>query len=89
MLKVLTLLIPIYLTGCSIQQVQEEKLRRSTISLSEQLLSENVSDKTQAEPIKNMRLEDYAKYRNANSAQRESRGVLVDNFIRGLSIGGF
>ena len=89
MLKVLTLLIPIYLTGCSIQQVQEEKLRRSTISLSEQLLSENVSNKTQAEPVKNMRLEDYAKYRNADSAQRESRGVLVDNFIRGLSIGDF
>ena len=63
MLKVLTLLIPIYLTGCSIQHVQEEKLRRSTISLSEQLLSENVSNKTQAQPIKNMRLEDYAKYR--------------------------
>ena len=89
MLKVLTLLIPIYLTGCSVQQVQEENLRRSTVSLSEQLLSENVSNKTQAEPIKNMRLEDYAKYRNANSAQRESRGVLVDNFIRGLSIGDF
>ena len=89
MLKVLTLLIPIYLTGCSVQQVQEENLRRSTISLSEQLLSENVSNKAQAETIKNMRLEDYAKYRNANSAQRESRGVLVDNFIRGLSIGGF
>ena len=89
MLKVLTLLIPIYLTGCSVQQVQEGNLRRSTISLSEQLLSENVSNKTQAQPIKNMRLEDYAKYRNVNSAQRESRGVLVDNFIRGLSIGGF
>ena len=89
MLKVLTLLIPIYLTDCSVQQVQEENLRRSTLSLSEQLLSENVSNKTQAEPTKNMRLEDYAKYRNANSAQRESRGVLVDNFIRGLSIGGF
>ena len=89
MLKVLTLLIPFYLTGCSVQQVQEESLRQSTISLSEQLLSENVSNKTQAQPIKNMRLEDYANYRNTNSAQRESRGVLVDNFIRGLSIGGF
>ena len=89
MLKVLTLLIPIYLAGCSVQQVQEENLRRSKISLSEQLLSENVSNKTQAGPIKNMRLEDYAKYRNANSAQRESRGVFVDNFTRGLSIGGF
>ena len=89
MLKVLTLLIPIYLTGCSVQQVQEENLRRSTVSLSEQLLSENVSNKAQAETIKNMRLEDFAKYRNANSAQRESRGVLVDNFIRGLSIDGF
>ena len=89
MLKVLTLLIPICLTGCAAQQVQEEDLRRSTTSLSEQLLRENVSSKTQAQPIKNMRLEGYAKYRNANSAQRESRGVLVDNFIRGLNIGGF
>ena len=89
MLKVLILLIPIYLTGCSVQQVQEENVRQSTISLSEQLLSENVSNKTQAQPIKNMRLEDYANYRNAHSAQREGRGVLVDNFIRGLSIGGF
>ena len=89
MLKVLTLLLPICLTGCSVQQIQEENLQRSTTSLSEQLLRENVSNNTQAQPIENMRLEDYAKYRSANSAQRESRGVLVDNFIRGLSIGGF
>ena len=89
MLKLLTLLLPICLTSCSAQQIQDENLRQSTKSLSEQLLHENVSNGTRAQPIKSMRLEDYAKYRNANSAQRENRGVLVDNFIRGLSIDSF
>ena len=89
MLQLLTLLLLICLTGCSAQQMQEENLRQSTISLSEQLLYENVLNGTRARPTKNMRLEDYAKYRNANSAQRENRGVLVDNFIRGLSVDGF
>ena len=89
MQKAIPLLLMIILTGCSTPQLQDDELRQSTISRSEQLLRGKIPNETRKQPIKKMRLEDYAKYRNANSAQRESRGIFVDNFVRGLGIDGF
>ena len=73
-------------TGCVAVDEKNQGSDKSVISNIEKQLRKPPARKP---PPDNMRLQDYAKYRNGQNAQRQNREVLVDNFIRGLGVDGF
>ena len=73
-------------TGCVAVDEKNQGSEKSVISNIEKQLRKSPARKP---PPDNMRLQDYAKYRNGQNAQRQNREVLVDNFIRGLGVDGF
>ena len=73
-------------TGCVAVDEKNQGSEKSVISNIEKQLRKPPARKP---PPDNMRLQDYAKYRNGQNAQRQNREVLVDNFIRGLGVDGF
>ena len=73
-------------TGCVAVDEKNQDSDKSVISNIERQLRKSPTSK----PVpNNMNLQDYAKYRNGQNAQRQNREVLVDNFIRGLGVEGF
>ena len=79
----------ISLTDCAAPLNKEENTQKPAVTESEKLLQSGALKSRSRAPVKKMRIEEYAKYRNLNSAQRQNREVLVDNFIRGLGVDGF
>ena len=75
----------IFFAGCVAVDEKNQVSDKSVISNIEKQLRKPPADKPAPN---NMRLQDYAKYRNGQDAQRQNREVLVDNFIRGLGIDG-
>ena len=72
-------------TGCVAVDEKNQDSDKSVISNIEKQLRKPPANKPAPN---NMRLQDYAKYRNGQDAQRQNREVLVDNFIRGLGVDG-
>ena len=73
-------------TGCVSVDEKNQDSDKSVISNIEKQLRKSPASK----PVPNsMNLQDYAKYRNGQNAQRQNREVFVDNFIRGLGVDGF
>ena len=85
----LLVVLAISITDCAAPYKQDKNTQKSEMTMTEKLLKNGVLKKANAKPAKNMRIEEYAKYRSLNSAQRQNREVLVDNFIRGLGVDGF
>ena len=83
------MIVIISLADCAAPHKKEENAQKTAVTESEKLLQSGALKNESVEPVKKMRIEEYAKYRNLNSAQRDNREVLVDNFIRGLGIDGF
>ena len=77
------------ITDCAAPYKQDKNTQKSEMTMTERVLNRGVLKNSNAQPAKNMRIEEYAKYRSLNSAQRQNREVLVDNFIRGLGVDGF
>ena len=73
-------------TGCVAVDEKNQDSDKSVISNIERQLRKSPTSKSVPN---NMNLQDYAKYRNGQNAQRQNREVLVDNFIRGLGVEGF
>ena len=73
-------------TGCVAVDEKNQGSDKSVISNIEKQLRKPPARKPAPN---NMRLQDYAKYRNGQNAQRQNREVFVDNFIRGLGVDGF
>ena len=73
-------------TGCAAVDEKDQGSDKSVISNIEQQLRKPPARKRSTT---NMRLQDYAKYRSGQNAQRQNREVFVDNFIRGLGVDGF
>ena len=80
------MIVIISLADCAAPQKKEENAQKPAVTESEKLLQSGALKNGSVELVKTMRIEEYAKYRNLNSAQRQNREVLVDNFIRGLGI---
>ena len=72
-------------TGCVAVDEKNQGSDKSVISNIEKQLRKPPASKPTPN---NMRLQDYAKYRSGQNAQRQNREVLVDNFIRGLGVDG-
>ena len=93
MKKVLTttllLILTISIADCAAPYNQDKNTQKSEMTMTEKVLKSGVLKNSNTQPAKSMRIEEYAKYRNLNSRQRQNREVLVDNFIRGLGIDGF
>tara|TARA_B100000579_G_C22708914_1_gene793550 strand:- start:30 stop:299 length:270 start_codon:yes stop_codon:yes gene_type:complete len=89
MKKVITALKVIFVicfTGCVAVDEKIQSVNKSVFSNTEnQLRKPPISSPAPT----NMKLQDYAIYRNGENAKRENREVLVDNFIRGLGVDGF
>ena len=75
----------IFFAGCVAVDEKNQVSDKSVISNIEKQLRKPPANKPAPS---NMRLQDYAKYRNGQDAQRQNREVLVDNFIRGLGVDG-
>ena len=76
----------IFFAGCVAVDEKNQDSDKSVISNTEKQLRKSPASK----PVpNNMNLQDYAKYRNGQNAQRQNREVFVDNFIRGLGVDGF
>ena len=75
----------IFFAGCVAVDEKNQDSDKSVISNIEKQLRKPPASKP---ATNNMRLQDYAKYRNGQDAQRQNREVLVDNFIRGLGVDG-
>ena len=75
----------IFFAGCVAVDEKNQVSDKSVISNIEKQLRKPPANKPAPS---NMRLQDYAKYRNDQDAQRQNREVLVDNFIRGLGVDG-
>ena len=90
-ITVLKVIFVICFTGCVAVDEENQEIHKSVISNTEkQLRKPSTSKPSTSKPAStNMKLQDYAIYRNGENAQRENREVLVDNFIRGLAIDGF
>ena len=85
-IKALSIIFFISFTGCVAVDEKNQDSDKSVISNIERQLRKSPTSK----PVpNNMNLQDYAKYRNGQNAQRQNREVLVDNFIRGLGVEGF
>ena len=82
----LNLIFFVFATGCVAVDKEDKKSHKSVISNTETQLRKPPAKKPSSN---NMRLQEYAKYRNSVNAQRQNREVFVDNFIRGLNVGGF
>ena len=82
----LNIIFFIFATGCIAVDKEDKKSDNSVISNTETQLRKPPAKKPSSS---NMRLQDYAKYRNSVNAQQQKREVFVDNFIRGLNVGGF
>ena len=85
----LLVVLAISITDCAAPYKQDKNTQKSEITMTEKVLNTGFLKNSNAQPTKNMRIEEYAKYRSLNSAQRQNREVLVDNFIRGLGVDGF
>tara|TARA_Y100000766_G_C18477496_1_gene398309 strand:+ start:253 stop:522 length:270 start_codon:yes stop_codon:yes gene_type:complete len=85
-ITVLKVIFVICFTGCVAVDEKNQEIHKSVISNTEKQLRKPSTSKPAST---NMKLQDYAIYRNGENAQRENREVLVDNFIRGLTIDGF
>ena len=85
----LLVVLAITITDCAAPYKQDKNTQKSEITMTEKVLNTGFLKNSNAQPTKNMRIEEYAKYRSLNSAQRQNREVLVDNFIRGLGVDGF
>lgn len=85
----LLVVLAISITDCAAPYKQDKNTQKSEITMTEKVLNSGFLKNSNAQPTKNMRIEEYAKYRSLNSAQRQNREVLVDNFIRGLGVDGF
>ena len=85
----LLVVLAITITDCAAPYKQDKNTQKSEITMTEKVLNSGFLKNSNAQPTKNMRIEEYAKYRSLNSAQRQNREVLVDNFIRGLGVDGF
>ena len=77
------------ITDCAAPYKQDKNTQKSEMTMTEKVLIRGVLKNSNAQSANNMRIEEYAKYRSLNSAQRQNREVLVDNFIRGLGVDGF
>ena len=75
----------IFFAGCVAVDEKNQDSDKSVISNIEKQLRKPPASKP---AHNNMRLQDYAKYRNGQDTQRQNREVLVDNFIRGLGVDG-
>ena len=73
-------------TGCVAVDEKNQDSDQSVISNTEKQLRKSPASKPAPN---NMRLQDYAKYRDGQNAQRQNLEVLVDNFIRVLGVDGF
>ena len=85
----LLVVLAISITDCAAPYKQDKNTQKSEMTMTEKVLNSGFLKNSNAQPTKNMRIEEYAKYRSLNSAQRQNREVLVDNFIRGLGVDGF
>ena len=81
----LKIIFCISFTGCVSVDEKNQDSDKSVITNIEKQLRKPPASKSAPN---NMRLQDYAKYRNGQDAQRQNREVLVDNFIRGLGVDG-
>ena len=82
----LIIIFCISFTGCVSVDEKNQDSDKSVITNIEKQLRKSPASK----PVPNsMNLQDYAKYRNGQNAQRQNREVFVDNFIRGLGVDGF
>ena len=77
----LKIILFISFTGCASVDEKSQDSGKSVISNTEKQLRKPPANKP---TLNNMRLQEYAKYRNGQNAQRQNREVLVDNYIRGL-----
>ena len=80
------MMVIISLPDCAAPHKQDDNLQKPEMTMAEKLLQTDAPEETNERAVKNMQIEEYAKYRNLNSAQRQNREILVDNFIRGLGI---
>ena len=87
--KTLLVILSISISDCAAPYKQDKNTQKPEMTMTEKVLDSSVLRNSNAQPTKNMRIEEYAKYRSLNSAQRQNREVLVDNFIRGLGVDGF
>ena len=81
----LKIIFCISFTGCVAVDEKNQDSDKSVISNIEKQFRKSPAIKTVPN---NMNLQDYAKYRNGQNAQRQNREVFVDNFIRGLGVDG-
>ena len=82
----LKIIFCISFTGCVSVDEKNQDSDKSVITNIEKQLRKPPARKPAPN---NMRLQDYAKYRNGQNAQRQNREIFVDNFIRGLGVDGF
>ena len=85
-ITVLRVIFVICFSGCVAIDEKNQGFNKSVISNIDNQVRKPF---TRSSASTNMKLEDYAIYRRGGTAQRENREVLVDNFIRGLGVGGF